>query len=384
MKRYALYVAALAVALAPAAAIAQSDSSQGGLAGAQGAHLSEAAQGRSATVHGKATNPLGQPIPDTNVFATTDGSPKSAVATFVTDANGDYSGKVPAGSYVFVLQDKHPKTPDKEIDDSGLIQVQEKQDVTVNFDGTREAYIKKMSPEDRKALEETKAKNAAIMAENAQVKNLNQTLQQERDARKAKNYDQAIQLATQITQAKPAEPIGWYELGMAQLGARQYDAAIPNFQKAIQLNQAAKKPNPIAEGAADAGLGEAYANTKKPDLAVQSYDAAAKVDTAGANLYFANEAILLTQLGEVDKAAAAADKAIAADPTKPLPYYLKGQALVQKAGVDEKTGKVTVPPGCAEAYQKYLQLEPNGPHAEEVRGILQGIGVKVESKYNSK
>ena len=114
------------------------------------------------------------------------------------------------------------------------------------------------------------------------------------------------------------------------------------------------------------------------------YDAAAKADTAGASMYYSNEAILLTQLGEVDKAAAAADKAIAADPTKPLPYYLKGQALVQKAGMDEKTQKVTVPPGCAEAYQKYLQLEPNGPHAEEVRGILQGIGVKVESKYKAK
>ena len=42
-------------------------------------------------------------------------------------------------------------------------------------------------------------------------------------------------------------------------------------------------------------------------------------------------------MGNSDAQAAAADKAIAADPNDPLPYYLKGQALIAKATVDPKT-----------------------------------------------
>jgi tetratricopeptide (TPR) repeat protein len=383
MKRFGILAAMAALLLVPASLRAQSDSSQGGLAGAQGAHQSLAAAGRNATVHGHANNPLGQPYVNANVFATTDGSPSSQVARFTTDANGDYSGTVPAGSYIFVLQEQNPKDPKKELDDSGEMKLEEKQDVTVNFDGTREAYVKKMSPEEQKAIAETKAKNAAILAENSKIKSLNSTLQQEREDRKAGKLDEATQLATQITQGKPEEAIGWYELGKDQEMQKKFDDAIPNLQKALQLNAASKKPDPIITGAVNAALGDAYANAKKYDQAVQAYDAAGAADPGGAGVYYTNEAIVLTAAGEVDKAAAAADKAIAADPTKPIPYFLKGQALIQKAGVD-KAGKVTVPPGCVEAYQKYLELDPSGPHAQEVEQILDGIGVKVVSKYKAK
>jgi hypothetical protein len=36
-----------------------------------------------------------------------------------------------------------------------------------------------------------------------------------------------------------------------------------------------------------------------------------------------------------------------------------------------------------EAYQKYLELAPNGPHAADIKGILTGIGAKVESSYHA-
>ena len=82
--------------------------------------------------------------------------------------------------------------------------------------------------------------------------------------------------------------------------------------------------------------------------------------------------------------AAAADKAIAADPTKADAYYIKGQALIPKATVDPKTQKIIAPPGCVEAYQKYLELAPKGPHAEEVKEILAGIGEQMKSTYKAR
>ena len=53
-----------------------------------------------------------------------------------------------------------------------------------------------------------------------------------------------------------------------------------------------------------------------------------------------------------------------------MPYYLKGQALIQKATIDPASGKMILPPGCAEAYQKYLDLDPKGLFVNDVKGIL--------------
>ena len=79
----------------------------------------------------------------------------------------------------------------------------------------------------------------------------------------------------------------------------------------------------------------------------------------------------------------AADKAIAADPKRADAYYITGQSLIQKATVDPKTQKITAPPGTVDAYQTYLELAPDGPRADEVKGILTGIGETVKSSYKA-
>ena len=71
-------------------------------------------------------------------------------------------------------------------------------------------------------------------------------------------------------------------------------------------------------------------------LAEAEFEAAAKADPTKAAMYSTNEAIIMSQSGKMDETVAAADKAIAADPTKPIPYYLKGQALVSKATLDRR------------------------------------------------
>jgi hypothetical protein len=105
-------------------------------------------------------------------------------------------------------------------------------------------------------------------------------------------------------------------------------------------------------------------------------------------MYLKNEAVIFSQAGNGDAQAAAADEAIKANPNDPVLYYLKGQGLVGKATMapDPKNPKVqmiVLPPGCAEAYQKYLELAPNGPYAQDVAGILQQAGQKVSSSYKA-
>jgi tetratricopeptide (TPR) repeat protein len=110
---------------------------------------------------------------------------------------------------------------------------------------------------------------------------------------------------------------------------------------------------------------------------------AAKTLPANAGTYLYNEAATLYNAGMMDEAAVAADKAIAADPKRADAYYIKGQALIPKATVDAKTQKIVAPPGCVEAYQQYLELAPDGPHAADVKGILAGIGAQVKSTYKA-
>jgi hypothetical protein len=55
-------------------------------------------------------------------------------------------------------------------------------------------------------------------------------------------------------------------------------------------------------------------------------------------------------------------------------------------GPDPKNPKVQIiilPPGCAEAYQKYLELAPTGPYAADAKGILDQAGQKISSSYKA-
>jgi tetratricopeptide (TPR) repeat protein len=341
------------------------------------------AQEATGSIHGHVQRPEDSPMTDGIITLSTDNG-KTAKYTFNTDANGDYKGSgIAPDSYTIIL--KEPDTPpDKAVDQFNNVKITAGQDLTQNFDLTRPDYISKMTPEQQKALADLKAKNAGITKDNAVIKNLNATLQKARDDNKAKNYAEADQLMTQATQAKPDAAVLWLELGNAQVGEKKYEDAATSLQKAIDLDAAAKKPNPDIEGAAGNALGEALADEKKYPESSAAYEAAAKVNAPQAAMYYQNEAIIMDRAGNVDATVAAADKAIAADPNKPIPYYLKGKALINKATVDQKTGKIVAPPGCAEAYQKYLELAPDGQFAPEVTQLLTEMGQTIKSSYKAK
>ena len=80
--------------------------------------------------------------------------------------------------------------------------------------------------------------------------------------------------------------------------------------------------------------------------------------TAGAANFFRNEAVVYFQVGNADAQSAAADEAIKADPAQPLPYYLKGQALIGQATIDAKTGKVILPPDAPRRIRSILNWTP--------------------------
>ena len=86
-----------------------------------------------------------------------------------------------------------------------------------------------------------------------------------------------------------------------------------------------------------------------------------------------------------DATVAAADKAIAADPTKPIPYYLKGQALIGKATVDPKTGKDRMRLQDASRHTRNTwNSPPTGRWPPKSKAVLEGMGQTVKSTYKAK
>jgi tetratricopeptide (TPR) repeat protein len=362
------------------------------------------AQAAGASLHGHVTNPAGMALAKGEVRLSTDrtadAKDRKYPYKFPIDPNGDYKGTgIAPGNYVvFVFQD------DKSLDYNESVVFANGDDKVVNFDMSRPEYLAKMSPEDRKAVEEYKKKNAEIVAANSKVQNLNAMLMQARADNKAGNYDAAITAMQQATTTKPDEGILWITLGDAQLGsadaaakaaraagtsptdpaiAQKYNDAAASYKKGVELNAASKKPSPEAAAAGYNQLGQAYAKMGNAKDSADAYELAAKAMPANASMYYFNEAATLYNAGKLPEAGAAADKAIAADPKKAEAYYIKGQALIPQASVDAKTQKIVAPPGCVEAYQTYLELAPDGPHAADVKGILEGIGAQVKSSYKA-
>ena len=391
MKRIGLKVSCtLAAALLVVLAMAQPSRSMAQVAG-------------TASIHGHVNNPVGQAITNGEVRLSTDRSGSAADRKyqykFPIDQSGDYKGSgIVAGNYVvFVFQDE------KSLDYNESVVFANGDDKTVNFDMSRPEYIKALPPDQQKQIEEYKKKNAEVSAANAKVQTLNAMLTEARADNKAGNFDAAIAAMEKATTTKPDEGILWITLGDAQLGAAdaaakaakaagnpndpavtaKYNDAVASYKKGVDLNAASKKPSPEAAGAGYNQLGQVYAKQGNAKDAADAYEMAAKAMPANASMYYFNEAATLYNSGKLPEAEAAADKAIAADPKKAEAYYIKGQALITQATVDPKTQKITAPPGCVEAYQTYLELAPDGPHAADVKGILDGIGVQVKSTFKA-
>jgi tetratricopeptide (TPR) repeat protein len=366
-------------------------------------HSQPAPAAATGKIHGHVINPTGQPQGGGTVSLSTDGG-VTLKFSFPVDDSGNYAGEAPAGVYMVVY--RAADTPaGKMVDSIRGVKIVAGEDTAQDVDMSRQEYIDKMSPEEKKQLEDLKKANAQALQANVLINQLNADLkvvnQDKKDIDnaialatqalganasktdlankiieiKTAKYTDIVSLATKDTGLKPDEALLWNQLGYGQAGLKHYDDAITAYKKAVDLETVAKKPRMPVIGQAQAGLGECYARTGKVPEANAAFDAAAKADPGNAELYLKNQAIIFFQEGNATAQAAAADEAIKAnpnpnDPNLAILYYIKGQGLIMNATVDAK-GHYVLPPDCMAAYKKYLELAPKGQFAPDVTGILQ-------------
>jgi tetratricopeptide (TPR) repeat protein len=242
-----------------------------------------------------------------------------------------------------------------------------------------------MTKEQKEALEKQLKANKEAMAKN---KALNDAFNGGMTALEAHQYDQAIDSFKKAGEVDPKQEAVWANLARAynekadgekkpdEAQQRQTDlqGAADAYQKALEL-----KPD---DAALHLNLALVYAGEKKIDDAKSELQKAATLDPTQAGKAYYNLGAILINSGQNDAAGDAFKTAIEKDPNYADAYYQYGIVLLAKMKVGSD-GKMVYAPGNKEAFEKYLELKPSGPHAPEAQEFIKQMGGTIDTTYNN-
>ncbi|MGO4880763.1 MAG: tetratricopeptide repeat protein [Bryobacteraceae bacterium] len=238
-----------------------------------------------------------------------------------------------------------------------------------------------MSAEEKAAFEKANKERAELKQKSKAV---NDAYNAGREAMNAKQYDVAVTNLGKASEMAPDQPAIWANLGDAEIdlaktktGTEHDDAVnrgIDAYKKALEL-----KPD-------DASIHNNYAlalvELKKFDEARAELAKAAQLDPPSAGKYYFNLGAVLVNNGHSEEAGEVFKKAIDADPNYADAQYQYGLFLMGKAklGADNK---YEAPTGTREAFEKYLQLKPDGKDAETAKAMLASLSGSVDTSYQN-
>jgi tetratricopeptide (TPR) repeat protein len=299
-----------------------------------------------------------------------------------TDKKGHYFyGGLPLGNYkitVFVDGvDKGFRT--------GRTTIGETQEVSFKLtaDGAPTAEseaTRALTPAEKAAREKADKAAAEAMAKN---KALNDAFNAGKTAVQANNWDAAIDAFSKAGEIEPTQHVVWGNLADSYVSRAKTKTGADqaaDLQKASESYQKA-----IAIRADDAAYHNNYAlvmaQQKKYDDAQAELTKAAQLDPPNAGKYYYNLGAVYVNTGNVEPAATAFKKAIESDPNYADAYYQYGLSLMGKATTDA-SGKIVAPPGTSEAFQKYLELKPDGPFAQPAKDIMASLGAALQTNFS--
>jgi len=228
--------------------------------------------------------------------------------------------------------------------------------------------------------QERKAKDDLSKATPDQRDAMKQNLKDLSD--KASGEFQAAQKAASEKDAN--QHLLWAKLGESYDIAGRNDEAAQAYQQAIN----AKPDDPGYYN----NLGNVLARAGKIEEARAAYSKSAELDPTKAATAWRNFGISLYNANRGGDAVEPLQKSAELDPKNAQTWYLLGACLVYKMTV-KKVGDKDVPefaPGTIEAYQKAVELDPNGPFGQQAKeGLAQlqqmapGIDIRVTKKKKS-
>jgi len=296
-------------------------------------------QSVGAQAEGKVTQD-GKPLANAPVVFTNTETGKSYKSK--TDKNGEFQMLgVPYGSYeVNVLNEKGEKLSSDRTTlgtgnttNSNVLQITaSKEPLTDNKFGLAQPAAPKL----------TKEQLAKIQADNKKIAGLNSLISEAQNALQAQDWPKAENALKQLIAAAP-DTSRWdfyMALGDAQSKSNKPADAVQTYDKGVQIAQS------LISGSTPA---DPKISSLNPDAAKQG---AGRMLTSQGNDYM--------KLQKPDEAITSLKKATEIDPSSALySYNLCGVEFNAQKFADAKTS-------C----NKYLQLQPSGPHADEVKAFL--------------
>lgn len=340
---------------------------------------------------GKVLDENGKPWPGVTVIISS--ADTGAKFTVKTDDKGEYTqmGITPGIYTVSFVTDKFPPQDFQ-------IRITPGAPVTQNLSikellAKNPQYLEaiKKQEEEKKKFNELKTHFDAGRKAIDQMTALRDKLASEPAAQQAATQQQITQLSqtavSELEQAKTAAgptnrnlPTILGNLGLAYEVSGNHEQAAATFQQASTLEPA--NPNYMLGAATNL----AYAGKMQDASGYCTKIGAVSVPTEGTCWH--NIGVVLYNTNHLADAIEPLQKATQADPTNADTWYLLGTALMNTMQSKMEGGKVVavVKPGTVEAFQKYLQLAPNGQHAAEVQQTLQvlkTLGAGVDTKYTA-
>ena len=301
-----------------------------------------------------------------------------------TDKKGHYFyGGLPLGNYKITVevdgQDRDSKLGRSKLGDTTDVSF----DLAAAGAGQQAAAPdesgRALSAKEKEEAEKKNKEQAAAMAKN---KDLNDAFGAGKTAAAAGNWDAAIEGFTKASAVDANQHVVWGNLAdalvsrsKAKTGAEKdadLSKATEAYQKAIAI-----KPD---DAAYHNNYGLVLGQQKKNEDAQAEITKAAQLDVGNAGKYYFNLGAIFVNGGNTDAAVAAFKKAIDTDPNYAEAYYQYGISLMGKATVDT-SGKPTAPAGTTEAFQKYLELAPNGANAQVAKDMLASLGSTVDTGF---
>ena len=240
--------------------------------------------------------------------------------------------------------------------------------------------IASMSPAERKKYEEALKQRQAQLSKN---KELNEAFNLGMTAKQAKDYPTAVENLAKAAELDATQDVVFANLADAQAAwadsskgeekKKLLADAIVSYNKAIEL-----KPDAAAYYN---NLGLAQIKAGANDEGMANLTKAAEMDPANGGRYFFNLGAVMVNSNNIDGAVTAFQKATEVDPTYAEAYYQLGTAMVGKAETKED-GSIVPAPGTVEAFQKYLELKPDGANAASAQMMIQSLTGAVETEFS--
>ncbi len=292
---------------------------------------------------------------------------------------GDYNVRLEIdGKTVYSVNGYRLKLGDDKPLDFDLAAIQQEAAATKASGGPTKDQIAAMSESQRKEYDkQLKAREQQI----SKNKKLNEAFNAAMEAKRLQDFETAVTHFKEASELDPAQHVVWGNLAEALSGlvlkktgderTAVGEEAITAYRTAISI-----EPDPAYHN----NLGLLLIRLQRVDEGAAELETAAQLAPDQAGTYYFNLGATMVNTGNTAGAISAFQKATEVQPDFANAYYQLATVLVGTAKMNDD-GSIVPAEGTVEAYQKYLDLAPQGPYAASAQAMVQSLTATLETTF---